>query len=404
MRMPAPSPRGSSTAPPSSFGGSPIDRRTFVRGALRTAALAGGAVALPGALTGCATYIEPEPRIPGYYLAIGTLPAGLSALVAKRAARIGIAPPLVVPDDGGGLTGLTAEDPSAGPLDPVYDQYPRATDLVVISGNADEAVARTVTAQGVQIVTYLAPLRHQNAQITLAPGALASLLAADAVSWARTRLREPARAIFYTGIAPYGSPNWASAGRPATPTSLAPDEQAVRAVLRDLPKLEVVVADAPSGDSVGGLDLLGDPAGYLRAYPGLRIVLCASDLDAVMLAQALRRRLSPGRRAGIYIGGLGTPNIGLNLLPSAVTARIAYEDVSLVEPGLSELRRDDVLRALATVRLRDIADALTGVPAALMRGRPGFNVALSPVLLKPGSAELAEYARDSHATLPPAAG
>ncbi|HEY5196268.1 MAG TPA: hypothetical protein VIJ51_04525 [Solirubrobacteraceae bacterium] len=374
-----------------------------MRGALRTAALAGSALALPGALTGCATYIEPEPRIPGYYLSIGTLPAGLTALVAKRAARIGIAPPLVVPNDGGGLTGLTAEDPLAGPFDPVYDQYQRGTDLVVISGGADEAVARTVTAQGVQIVTYLAPLRYQNAQITLAPGALASLLAADAVSWARTRLRGPARAMFYTGISPSGSPNWVGEGRP-NPAVLVPDEQAVRAEFRVLPKVEVMVADAPSGESVGGLDLFGDPAGYLRAYPGLRIVICASDLDAVTIAQALRRQLSPAQRADIYVGGLGTPNIGLSLFPSGPGSQLANEDVSLVEPGLRELRRDDVLRALATVRLRDIADAVTGVPAALMRGHPGFNVALSPVLLKPGSAALLDYARDSHATLPPAAG
>jgi hypothetical protein len=402
--MPGPPPEQGSTREPVELGGSPIDRRAFICAALRTAVLTGGALAVPGVVSGCATYIEPEPRIPGYYLSIGTLPAGLSALVAEQAERIGIATPLVVPNDGGGLTGLAAEDPAAGPLDPVYDQYPRATDLVVISGGADESVARTVTAQGVQIVTYLAPLRHQDAQITLAPGALASLLAADAVIWARTRLRGAARALFYTGTAPYGSPSWVSAGRPATPATLAPDEQAVRAVLRSLPELEVILADAPSGESVGGLDLIGDPAGYLSAYPGLRIVLCASDIDAVMIAQTLRGQLSPARRADIYVGGLGTPSIGLNLIRSGPATQLANEDVTLVEPGLDELRRDDVLRALATVRLTDIADALTGVPAALMRGRPGFNVALRPVLLKPGSAELARYARDSHSTVPPAVG
>jgi hypothetical protein len=396
MRMPALPPRPGSKTSSSAPAGSPIDRRTFVRGALRTAALAGGALGVPGALSGCATYIEPEPRIPGYYLSIGTLPAGLPALIAERAARIGIAPPHVVPNGGGGLAGLAGEDPLAGPFDPVYDQYPRGTDLVVISAGADESIARTVTAQGVQIVTYLAPLRHQSAQITLAPGALASLLAQDAVSWARTRLRGPARAVFYTGIAPYGSPNWASAGRPATPTSLAPDERAVGAVLRALPELELTVADELSGGSGGGLDLLDDPIGYLRAYPDLRIVLCASDRDALLLAQTLRQRLSPARRAGIYVGGLGTPSIGLSLVPSGPATQFAYEDVGLVEPSLSELSRDDVLRGLATVRLSDIAAALTDVPAALMRGRPATNVALAPVLLKPGSAALAEYAAESN--------
>lgn len=158
---------------------------------------------------------------------------------------------------------------------------------------------------------------------------------------------------------------------------LTPDEHAIRAAFAG--------ADPPV--RLATIDFLEDPTRALRADPRQRIVLCANDLLALDLAQTLRARVDRAARRDLYVGGVGTPSIGQSGTLSG--------QGSGVEPWMRELRRGDVLRALAVVRLRDLAYSLVDLPAALMRGRRPHDITLSAVLLTRGSAAFAEYERDS---------
>ena len=95
---------------------------------------------------------------------------------------------------------------------------------------------------------------------------------------------------------------------------------------------------------------------------------------AVGAASALRS-LHPSGRDKLYAGGLGMPTL-------------ASRD------SILELRRDDVLRAVAAVSLRDLANAAVDLPTTLLLGKPGSDIVLEPRLLTPGSRALAETGRD----------
>ncbi len=370
--------------------GEPVDRRTVLRGALRSATAAGIVLAVPGALAGCATYVVNK-RIPGYIVALAPLAPGVQALINARAAEVGIAPPYVSSQGGGALAGFAEQNRSGGAFDPVTDRYPHGTDLIVVSSGADDSVAKTVIGQGVQVITYLAPLRHQTAQISIAPGALGGLLAAHAAEWARTRLGGRGSAVFVTGIPPYGSRVWISEHGPPPPgpppaVAVSPEEHAIRtAFARAIPQIALTAVQADY--------VTYDPVRAVKADPHLRIVLCADDALAANVARLLREALPRARRKDVFVGGVGTPSIGQGLEPFSEGS--SGGGLGLVESTLRELGRDDVLRAIATIRLRSLADALVDLPAALMRGGSPYDIAVPPILLTPGSAPLAQYVRDS---------
>jgi hypothetical protein len=357
-----------------------VDRRTLLGSALRGAAAASLALWVPGGLGGCSTYIRPAPRIRGFVIDVGPLPPGLAALIAERAARIGIPPQTNVGADAASqraaaFTGRT-ERQAGSNFDPVYDRSPRTADLVVVQADPSlDPVARAVMGQGVQVITYLAPLRHQTAEITLDAASLGALLATDAARWEGTRLHNQTTVLFVRPPpgAPAASPDYA--GPPAVSPSVV--EAAIRATFSRLVPSAIVRTVAN----------LSDPVAAVKADPTVRIILCANDNNALGVAQILRRQVPRARRDELYVGGLGSPSIGQSGTPAG--------QGDGVEPWVRELRRSDVLRALATVRLRDLADALVNLPAALIGGKPAYDVRLSPVLLRPRSPELAQYARDS---------
>lgn len=352
-------------------------RRTFLRGAV-TAALTCGSLE---ALAACATYVARAPRIPGYVIDVAPLPPGVQGLVAARAAQLGVAPAAnlgypTLAQRVAAFGGQTERQANGG-FDPVYDRYPRDTDLIVVQADASlDPVVEAVTAQGVQAVSYLVPLTHQSAAVTVDSAALGALIANDVAAWLAMRPHRDIEAIF---IAP--APDFPASPEYPGPRTVSTTavEQAIRSTL----------AGSTPGLRLTTVSRQQDPVRALKSAPNLRIVLCADDLDALEVAQSIRRQIPPARRAGLYVGGLGTPSVGQSGTPAGQGTGI--------EPWVRELGRDDVLRALATVRLRELANALVDVPSALSAGRAPHDVAIAPVLLKPRSTALADYARESEA-------
>jgi len=403
----------------------PCDRRALLRGALRAVAGVGLAGGIPAVLAGCAdVYHIPFPPPPiDYLISVAPLAPGVADMIAARAAKLGLAAPAGIQVTFGGIgekptvagrygdfVGETSPSYDAGGFSAFTDRLPRATNLAVVQCDASAApFVHTVIGQQVQVVTYLSPLRYQTAQITVDSASLARLLATDAAAWAQTRPNGTATAVFVNP--PAGPPAGSPAYDGPRPVSATAAEQAIRTVFADrLPDLTLTA-----------MPDLDDPVGAVKADPSLRIVICADAVQAFTLARTLRQQLAPARRKGLYVGGLGNPSIyapsvtppsvqGLantdypdgSALPAAITAKLQRQvsnelasELGIVENMLSELRRNDVLRAFATVRPRDLAYALVDLPAALLNLANPYNISIPPMLLTPGSAALATYASDS---------
>jgi hypothetical protein len=408
-----------------SIASEPCDRRTLLRSGLRAAAALSFGTGVSALLTGCGDVYRialPPPPI-DYLIDVAPLPPGVADLIAARATKLGLAVPAGIqqtfPGVGekstvgaryGDFLAETSPSYSNGAFSAFTDRLPRDTNLAVVQGDESVAAyARKAISQNLQVVTFLAPLRYQTAQITVDSASLGALIAADAAAWARTRLRGPATAVFVTPTpaTAAGSPTY-EGPRPVSATAA---EQAIRVTFtRMLPNVTLsTIAD------------LVDPVGALKADPGLRIVISADAMHAFNLAQTLRQQLSPRQRERLYIGGLGNPSIyapsveppgvpvaGSQLGPASEpvnAAQIAVlarqrgrklgSQVAIVDGMLRELGRNDVLRAFATVRPRDLAHALVDLPAALLNLDAPYNISIPPVLLTPRSAALAAYASGS---------
>ena len=356
----------------------PVDRRTLLRGALRAAAGVGCAVGVPAALTGCATYVHLVQEAPHYAIVADILPPGLSSMIVERAGRLKVAayvdPAAAVDQRAATFSYLGARSGSGGGVfSPITDQWPRLDDVIVVQASSTaDSTAQMLIGQGVKVVSYLVPLRHQSAQIAVDAGSLAGLLAANAAAWVQEHRPGPVKALFIP--APNDSGNGPlSDGAP--PESASVEERAIRAAFARLAPNITLSTGSESDDIVSAL----------KADSRLGIVLWGWDTEAQTYAQELRGQFPLARREQLYLGGLGGPSLGG---PEG--------GLATVEQILDELRRDDVLRAVATVSLSDLANALVELPVALVRKHQAYDVSVPPILLTPRSAALKAYARESH--------
>jgi hypothetical protein len=342
-----------------------FDRRGLLRGAVRVAAYAGLAGVGQLLIEGCATYIRPIPKVvyPGWTILLSGLdvregtgypasfPPGMEILVDARAKQLGVG---IAPN----VTATAAAQAAA--LAVAIDEPQARKRLVVIQAVDPRDMApraRAAIAAGVDVISYLQPLSDQTAAITADPASLGALLATDAAAWARDH--GGTKTVLFVSDATL-----------AAPGSAPVVERAIRAVLaRLLPHARVKVVGTPA-DAFAEL-----------ASAGGGIVLCSTDYDAGQLGQALRAHRPPEERARLYVGGVGSPSVG---------------------PGsLAELGADDVVRGLATVRQRDLTAALVDFPAGLiLRGARPHDIRVAPILLRPRSKELADYARANSLTGP----
>ena len=210
---------------------------------------------------------------------------------------------------------------------------------------AVDPIAASAIRRGVRIVSYVTPLAHRTAAISVDHARAGRLLAERAAA--------------------RGSGDVLLVRPPATATpdpfarGFAPAEAAIRAVLGN----RVVAAVAAQGRSDGAQAV----AAALRANRGVRTVLAWNDLTALAAADVLPTG---------FAGGLGAP---------ALTGRDA----------LRALRAGTALRCLVAPRLADLAAALVDVPLALAQGRPAADreVALH-VLTRTSRAQIRAFTAD----------
>jgi ABC-type sugar transport system substrate-binding protein len=359
--------------------GDPVDRRTVLRAALRTAAGAGMALGVPAALAGCGQYVKIVAPQQLYSIDLLSDPyvdfPGIESLIADRVRTSGVAISLKTWSDATGqqqfFQSETSGPENIQPIDPATDKPVLGVKVFVVQA-LDPAtldpIAQASLKTGAQIVSFLTPLEHQTAQITVDPGQLGSLLATDAAAWARSTLHAPATALF---VFPW--PGFIDQGTfLASAANAQAEQQAARAAFTRLsPDLALSTLQAPAR----GPETADSVARAMRADPSVRIVLCALDTDAVAVAQMLRGRGAPDDgRADVYVGGFGAPTIA--------------------PPALAELRLDLALRAIAAVRPRDLAYALVDLPLALLDNKKPYNVVIPGELVTPRSPLLAAYQTD----------
>jgi ABC-type sugar transport system substrate-binding protein len=334
--------------------GRPFDRRTLLRAAVG----AGLGVSASGVLAACGQYLVIPPAPPEYAIDLTSEPInGFATLIADRARRRGVE---IQFDTTFSVDTFTMDTASKPEIDPVNDRYPLAYDVVVVEPSDPaslDPLARAYLGRGGKLVTYLTPLARQTAQITVSSSELGARLAVDAATWARAKLGAGARGL-------YVLPEPAFLSNPFL-AGIADAERAARvAFTRLLPTVTLRTVTGPSR-----------AVDALRSDPETRVVLCAIDADALLIAQMLRQSEQRVSRRSLYLGGLGAPTpYGAELL--------------------AELRRDDPLRAIVAARPRDLADALVDLPAALLRHHPPYNLEVKPQLLTPQSAALRAFERD----------
>jgi ABC-type sugar transport system substrate-binding protein len=241
----------------------------------------------------------------------------------------------------------------------------RVVVIAAFDAAAVEPIAAAARKRGIDIVSYVTPLRSQTAAITVDPARTGALLATNAASWA-------GRALHGRGSVLLVVP----------PTGTTVPDPFVAGAARSEPAIRSTLAARAAGLRVAGtVAAYGTPDARaavtqgLRAHPNVRVVLCWNDLTAVGAAQALGARHGRGDRARLYVGGQGVPAIG-------------------ARDTLERLRRDDVLRCLVAPRLRDLTDALVDVPRSLLRNDPARSVAPQIHVLTPTSSALRSFERD----------
>jgi ribose transport system substrate-binding protein len=355
-----------------------FDRRTAMRLTARASGAAVLGAGLPGLLAACGKTIKPAGRT-DYILeyadvdnAVAGPPLGdLLRLVTARAKAKGVQPVLT---SGSGFPGATPPEDlrlytkSQYQVDPATGQHPPATGVAVAGPFAPAAigpVAADAVRRGVKLVSYLVGFTPHTATIAVDPDRLGALLGEHAAAWAHQRLGGRGSVVL---VEPTPDGPFSNGGFSLTvPSSL----RALRRTLAQrAPGLEVVATRQAHAAITARQEL----PKLLAAHPDVRMVLAWSDDTAVGAARALRAA-RPGDRTGFYVGGLGIP---------ALKGRST----------LDELRRGDVLRALAAVRPSDLADALVDLPHALLQGDSPKDIMIVPQILTPGSAALAAHAAD----------
>lgn len=355
--------------PDGSDPGDGVDRRTLLQRALRLGAAGVLGGALPGVLAACGKTTPAPQKRSDYFFGYGTGVGGtppappfgdLVRLMAARAGELNVSPTISV-HTGANLASLRTSAGRSSTRDPVTGTYPPNYSVVVIGfpeSTALERIAADAVGLGVKVVSYLQEIERRTAAISVDAARMGTMLATHAAKWAEQRLGGRGSVLI---VEPGRGDIGALASSPFASAAPKGIEALQTTLTRLAPRLAVTRTH-------------GDVTRAVVAHPDVQMVLCWSDIVALGVAQTLRAR-HPAGTGKLYVGALGVPS-----LSSRAT--------------IDELRRDDVLRAVVAVPLRDLARAAVDLPTTLLIGQPARDIAVAPQLLTPGSAALTAQSRD----------
>lgn len=366
--------------------GEPVSRRTVLR-----AAAAG--LALPAALSACST-TAPTPPKTGYQIFSDYYnpPIGdLALLITARAKELGMAPALIG-DSGADLLTHLQIFTAPGSYNPATNKHQNYGNVIVVpaidttpfdDGGVTaslESLAATAIRNGIRIVAYPTPLKHQTAAILADAVQGARMLATEAAAWGGAHL--PAGGSVLLVLPPASD----SLDLPYT-SQAAAMEQAFRETLtRQAPDLTIAASATASAqeyppaprrkkaiEMTPGFIAVADA---LKHSPHIQMVLLWNDDAAFGAAQALRQHHPHTPQRSLFVGALGLP---------AVASRETF----------TELQRDDILRVVVAARARDLANAMVDLPHALAYHKaPAHDIQLPLQVLTPHSSALAAYSKD----------
>jgi hypothetical protein len=350
-----------------------LDRRTLLkRGGLL---LLGATLPLPLAACGKTTHVEVERSIAFIYaggevsepyMPLNPPLGDFARLIDERARQSEVS------------VAVSSEEPRAtlrgyvepGEIDPATGGRPPEYPVVVVSVpgiTLDPTVVKAVEG-GVQLISFLFPVPHSSASITVDPARMGTMLAEDILVWSQGQVAggevllvdrkppSPYATVPFTGTE--------SDSGAALRSALAAASPAVRV-------LSATVANEDSEDGIRAEHVVRET---LASNPAVRTVACLDDSAALGAARALAAA-HPKEAARLYVGGLGVPS---------ASSRMTLE--ALEGPGC--------LRTLVAVSPRTLADALVDVSVAPLESETAEDVAVPPLLLRRGSAALRRYARD----------
>lgn len=219
---------------------------------------------------------------------------------------------------------------------------------------AVDPIARSAIERGLKIVSYITPLAHQTAAISVDPAAVARLLAEHAVARGG---RRDVLLVAPPATSPIPDPFFPYARAAAAATARAAAAAGLRAVAT------ITALGTPDAEQA--------VRAARAAHPGVDTVLAWNDATALGAARAVP--------ADGYVGGLGAP---------AITTAAALRALDDDDGG--------PLRCLVAPRLSALADALVDLPSALLKGSTPPSGSVAPQRFTRGAqatrAALADYA------------
>jgi ribose transport system substrate-binding protein len=217
---------------------------------------------------------------------------------------------------------------------------------------AMEALAQQAMANGTVVVSYAAPLQHQDASILFSGTESGIALGKNAATWANSQSSKNEVLVL-------------------NDNDLAIGKQRYDGLMKTFPsaaKNAAIISDQKAATRQEGEKITRQ---ILQAHPNLNMVLAYDDDVALGAMQAFINAGRDPMDPSIYIGG---------------------QDGSL--EGLQAVAKGGIYRCSVAVRIRDIGTAVVDVPADILEGKPNKGINVPAVPLTAADPLLKEYLSD----------
>jgi ribose transport system substrate-binding protein len=217
---------------------------------------------------------------------------------------------------------------------------------------AMESLAQQAQSNCTVVVSYAAPLKHQDASILFSGYESGVALGQNAATWANSQGNKTEVLVL-------------------NDNDLAIGKQRYDGVMQTFPssaKNAKIISDQKAATRQDGERITSQ---ILQAHPNLTMVLAYDDDVALGAMQAFINAGHDPKDSKIYIGG---------------------QDGS--KEGLQAVAKGGIYRCSVAVRIRDIGTAVVDVPADILEGKPNKGINVPPVALTATDPKLQEYLSD----------